>query len=461
MLKKGFVLDCVFSLFIIASLLYSIVYSFDNLPLLISFSSIYVVIAAYYKQGFYSFIFLFTVSFVLFNSSRYMLDVCGLIEVRNIVYFANYTVDDVAYRVQSFTLISFLFCILAFVNFDSRNFKMFSYLNLSVYQKAILFLVFILAIFSQIYKVNFLLTFSESESYISFQGDYAKYISQVPMLPRYFSYFFSVSFFLLVTSIKLSKRSFKLLALLYLLVFVYTTMLGGRALFFTNLFVVIWLYGKLYNIHTVSFKKLSFISLGLLGLLGLGQFAVVSRMGGENMPDITLVLPLILYDQGTSITVFSLLYKTIDIVNNYEVLSNHLIRYLYMPFSGVLSYLDINFKFMSFVEVISYTIDPSSAKLGYGLGGNLMAELYLYFKWGAVVIFYALLTLYRKISDLSGLKYFYVLVPIAMQGIFFSPRSYAFDFFIEVGRNFVYVLLLTIVLWVTRYVTTMYRSNHI
>ncbi|MFM4819613.1 O-antigen polysaccharide polymerase Wzy [Aeromonas hydrophila] len=442
MLKKWFFLDFIFVLFLALSSFILFLDDIDAFPYLISLVSFYLVLAAYIRQGFYSFHFLFSVSFVLFNSSRYILDFGGGGNVREIIYFANYIMDSSAYTTQSVCLLAFLFCILFFVNIDRRELKLFKYLHLTHVQKIALLFTFLFSMMFQVYKVKILLSLGEGGGYIDFQRDYEHYITMVPAIVRYFSYFFPISFFAILTSVRVNENVFKLISILYLIVLAYTTSLGGRALFFTSLLILIWLYGRLYCKKTVTISWLLLMSLGALFLLGLGQLVVANRMG-DSGPSISMVIPLVLYDQGTSITVFSLMYKNMDVVFSFNVLFEHLLRYIYMPFGGGLSALGFRADISSFVEVMAKSIDPTSVEIGYGLGGNLMAELYLYFHLFSVFIFYGLLKLYRRIGDISGGGYFYLLVPISMQSILFSPRSYAFDFLIDVGRNFIYVIFLT------------------
>lgn len=461
MLRKNLILDLIFSIPILFILYFSIVFSLDYYSLIITILSFYVVISAYFKQGFYSFSFLFSVSFVLFNSSRYILDFFNYIDVRDISFFAHYTISYIDYEIQSILLILFIFCLIIFISIERREVKPFLYLDLNKYQKFILISLFLLSLASQIYKVNFLLTFSRDVGYISFQGNYSKYISQVPSFVRLLSYFFTISYFFLVISVKLSERGYKFISLIYLAVFAYTTTLGGRALFFTSLFVVIWLYGRLYGKRSVSFKSFISISLVLLFILGLGQLIVAERMGDDASINAMMVVPLILYDQGTTITVFSLVQKAYSTVSDFNVMTDHILRYFYMPFSGLLNFFGLDFKFGSFVEVVARRIDPSAFEEGYGLGGSMMAELYLYFWWFSVFFFYLVLLFYKKISEFENVNYFFVLIPMTMQGVFFSPRAYVFEFIIEVGRNLIYVLMLIFLLWVIRYVTTINRSYNI
>lgn len=434
-----------FALFLTLSSFILLLNDIDSFPYLISSASFYLVLAAYFRQGFYSFHFLFSVSFILFNSSRYILDFWGVINVREIIYFANYIMDSPAYITQSVCLLAFLCCILVFVNTDRRELTLFKYLNLTQAQKIALLLMFFLSMIFQVYKVNTLLSLGNGGGYIDFQRNYESYITQVPAISRYFSYFFPISFFTILTSVRFKHSTFKLISLLYLIVLAYTTSLGGRALFFTSLLVLIWLYGRLYGKKTVTISWLLLMSLGAIFLLGLGQLVVANRMGDAG-PSISMVIPLILYDQGTSITIFSLMYKNMDIIFSFDVLVEHLLRYFYMPIGGAFSALGFRADISSFVEILAKSIDPTSVEIGYGLGGNLMAELYLYFHFFSFFIFYGLLKLYRKIGDISGGGYFYILVPISMQGILFSPRSYSFEFFIELGRSFIYVVVLVFIL---------------
>lgn len=419
----------------------------DIYPFIITLLSLFLVLFAYVKQGFYTFIFLFSTAFVLFNSSRYMLHLFDFIDVREVDYFANYTLSDEVYEIQSTLLIFFISTLTWFVSSSKVAIKSFKLIEVNSYQKTFISLVFFISLLSQIYKVNFLLSYSQSVGYIAFQGNYSNYISQVPAVFRYFSYLFLLSYFLFIMTNRLNERQFKLISLLYLLVLAYSTSLGGRALFFTNLFVVIWLYGQVFNKRSMPFGGFVFISLLLFSMLALSQLIVAYRMGSNDSFNAFHLISSILFDQGTTITVFSLVQKVGSVSGDLNVMFDHIMRYFYMPFSGVLSYFGLGFYFYSFVEVVAKHLDPVSFESGYGLGGNIMAELYLYFGWASIFVFYWVLKLYKSISEMRTSSYFFILIPVAMQGIFFSPRSYVFEFIIEVGRVSVYVLVLIFFLW--------------
>ncbi|MGF1737290.1 O-antigen polysaccharide polymerase Wzy [Photobacterium satsumensis] len=440
-----------FGLFLLSLWLLNL--GFDFRVLVITYSML-VLFALIKKFGILSFYALLYSTFILFYVSRYLIDLFSDFNVREFTFFFPMRVEDEVLYQQNVLLLCFSFaCILTgFLVSEKRYTRIKKIENNSNYG----FLKICALTASLFYIAKYIIILRVTGfDYIYFQSNYVEVLNQVPFVVRVVATLSTIIYFCFLSSIN-SHKNFIIYSALFLFISVFALLQGGRAEFITNFIVVIWLYGKKFEQHKLNVVKL--LPLFLLGitLLYIVQFMASFRLGQEAASGVLFSL---LRDQGTSLIIVPL-STMFSSVLSYSDFLEHILRFFISPFYGLFYKLNITVNYNSVIEVISQYINPTAGLHGFGLGGSLLAELYLYFGFLGVIlvtpiVFWCYSLFFNIRPDVPNWRSIFIfsLCLIAMKSIFFVMRGYSFEFVSELIRHSFYILPFILFCWFMRLIS--------
>ena len=144
-----------------------------------------------------------------------------------------------------------------FFNFKKKDKILISNTSLLHTSKFIFYFTLIFVLIDSILQLKYASTVSYATLYMT----ETQYISPIPM-SALFKSFFNCSFYLILSSIP-SKKLFKKVSFIFLLITLLDSLRGGRGILVVNIALISWYYFNFYNVIKMNYTKL-LISISLL-----------------------------------------------------------------------------------------------------------------------------------------------------------------------------------------------------
>ena len=218
---------------------------------------------------------------------------------------------------------------------------------------------------------------------------------------------------------------------------------GARGPVLTRFVIMIWAFIFLYN-YKLSILKGAFLTIGMVGMsIVVGAY----RLGLIIDADLLLMfLDEFLYNIGISVQVpgYAIVHKDAFMDYGFIDLFARTKDYFNVVLNGVFGdmfYLNIDMEPMH--ARINFLVNPTKARLGMGMGGSYVAELFLFGQEtaqlvGGLLFGYVFNRLYNilKINNLG-----FVLLLIVLPSLIYTPR-HALFFFIQAGfLSYIFLLI--------------------
>lgn len=434
-------------LFFLQLLIYFPDLKIKEINLLVAY--IYVLVISYKIFNGISILFLFLLAFGIFNLSNLYLSL--LIQKKwwdlEIFNYGKLSIIEVDKTLQilNVSILGIIFGIIIYLLFNKNQMIIDNIQENKLWEKLSKYLIYV-SFFPLLLKNILEYNIVKKIGYVAlYNGNFYQY--SLPFWTKGWNMLFTFSYYLFLVS-KPTLKNFKKCTILFFIISIVQTLKGGRTALVVNVFLVLTCYIILYKKQI----KILFISIYMFPLVIGLQF--ISNLRSANYLNNTFFYNIIKFfqEQGGSVGVIGL---------NFIYRIDYIINYRWMIFSPIVDHLKSIGESMSLrsqsLEALmrttnlsahlSYAINKKYYLLGYGVGGNYLAELYNFGGYFCIffvniVLAYFLLKIQKNILK-SRLR-FYLMIPI-LKNIYISPRASLFPLLPEILNFYIIYVIFCII----------------
>lgn len=438
-------------------------YYFEISKWFLEFSFIIIVIISYYYFYFltgskFSIHSLFLSLFIFFLGSRVILDFLGYSDFHELTYYKEYTLsNNTACRVilnLNIAVLAYLLGVIIFyLKKGRRNLDILrSHSSIFTKNKLIDILFIIGLIYKIFFSVRLFLAIMEKGYLSIFQGEIE---IEKNILEWFIESFSLVGLFVYFNRERLMSKWLYACVILYAILSMAT---GQRGIGLIFIVFSLFYLNKIGKLKITKIKILVFIA--LLYIVSV-VIELLRRKIGDDSIDYSILIegiPNFFWGQGVSISIiaYSIDYNNSLLLSFSDMFGN--LRYVFeyytnkvignpMP-SNMINEYALNYKFFS--SYISCITNPKLFKLGYGIGGSYIAQLFVlgqeYIQLvGGVIVGYLMSLFY---SFLSSNKIFVRFLGFSfLLSFIYIPRDNLFDFLTENWIVYFSMLFYLVLVW--------------
>ena len=396
---------------------------------------------------------LFLVAFFVFILGRIFLDILGLSDFAQTIWFTVHVFSENIQKEILETITLSLVCLhcgalFALGILSNKDVNYSTWHNKELIKKIGFFLFFI-SVIPYFLNVLVQVLYVFKHGYVSLYSA-KELIVQNPIL-RIFDDFYKIGFFLYLATLP-SKKEIRIPVIIYCTILGLTLLIGRRGTVFTEILTIIAYFGLR---DEIKFKRFAFIVLSLIPLALVVQ--IIRSSGDLNTFDANPkeVLENFIFEQGGSSKILGYTFefeKELD--GGLKYLFDPVVvglkngtfgRMLLKPVPVGQSLEVINSRY-SLAHMISYKANPDIYLSGNGLGTSFVAEFYIAGRyWGVALL--SFIMFFGFVYFIGRYKYSVVgifLLLYIMPNIFFMPRAHPLDFVNFLIRPIIFLVVLQI-----------------
>lgn len=418
---------------------------------------IYILFYLYRIKKNLSILFIFLVSFGIFNLSKIIISLLYKEEWTRILFFKEYIINEkIQIEMIQIVLIHLVGVFIGIILYNRKK-RIKKMIKSDLNLKKICRFLMLISIIPLIYKYKVELEFIRNNGYLSlYNGVFINH--QFPIWTKGWNILFTYSYYLYLASIP-TEKEFKKYTLLFISLKLISALKGGRTEFATDLLFLISYYTILYK------RKIRWKALIIAGVGG-GVFYFIGNLRANNLTvsNIKLIEKIknFILEQGMSFYILSI---NKEYLNEYlnpklQIIAPFLdeIQRLKNPKLFLTQSLELLDKSYNLNYHLSYKYIPNEFLKGAGIGSNYLAEVYnfggiLFCGISGIILSYIILLLEDNLF--KSRFTFYISIPIILN-LFISPRG---NFFPFLFRFYPYIIFYVFILGIIKILKVIQKNN--